>query len=54
MHALSQVMDISDQVIALKDGQIFSRGSLKGVLTEETIQQLFRVKTELVKTTSSN
>lgn len=54
MHDLTQVMDISDQVIALKDGQIFSQGAPKEVLTEETIQQLFRVKTELVKTTSGN
>lgn len=54
MHDLTQVMDMSDQVIALKDGEIFSKGPPEDVLTEATIEQLFHVKTELVHTASGS
>lgn len=54
MHDLTQVMEISDQIIALKDGKIFSKGTPEEVMTEETIEQLFGVKTELVKTSGGS
>lgn len=50
MHDLTQVMEISDQVIALKDGMIHAKGTPEEVMTEEIIEALFGVETELVKT----
>lgn len=54
MHDLTQVMDISDRVIALNDGKVYSEGTPEEVLTEETIEQLFGVHTELVRTSGGN
>lgn len=52
LHDLAQVLEISDQVIALKNGEIVARGTSDAVLTKEQIEKLFHVKSEIVSTTS--
>ena len=52
LHDLTQVLEISDQVIALKDGEMVAKGTAHEVLTKENIEELFRVKSEIFSTTN--
>lgn len=54
LHDLTQVMEISDQVIALKDGRLFTKGSPYEVLTRERIEELFHVKSEILSTANGH
>lgn len=50
LHDLTQVIEISDQVIALKNGTINALGNPHDVLTKEQIEELFHVKSEIFST----
>jgi ABC transporter. len=53
-HDLTQVMEISDHVVALKDGTVFAEGSPQEVLTRERIERLFNIRAEMVSSANGN
>lgn len=54
LHDLTQVMEIADNVVAIFEGKVFAKGKPEEVLTEENIEKLFGVKSELIRTHSGN
>ena len=48
LHDLNQASRYADSIVALCDGQVVAQGTPEDVMTVETIQQVFGVKTEII------
>lgn len=49
IHDMNMAMQYCDHIIALKNGEIYRIGTPEEVLTEETLKELYRVKTKIEK-----
>ncbi|MCB5951693.1 ABC transporter ATP-binding protein [Enterococcus sp. BWT-B8] len=48
IHDINLASRFSDQVIAMREGQIFKKGTPVEVITEETLRQVFSIDAEIV------
>ena len=54
LHDIEQAMEVSDQVVVMKDGKKVAAGAPLEVITEELIEQVYSVKSRIVRLPGRN